>query len=143
MLTEAGFVLLGAVVGWVSARAWVGWAWRTKPTVGVGVPRYETTRLNAFGDTSRIPVREEPTGRRAFLYAYETLQWLKARGVVASAQLYHDGSGGLHLSPVEWAILQASPAWCRELENHLHSVRWTQEGSDFVLTSCQGWHPDD
>lgn len=85
-------------------------------------------------------VVEDSSGRRAFFHAYDTLQWLEAEGVTASASLFVDGSGGLRLSP---AAFQALPAPLRrEIEQRLHSVRWSADGGDVVLSSCQGWYPD-
>ncbi len=138
-----GFGLVGAIVGWAAARAWVGWKCKAEPNASSEwASRIIGPSLLEDLKASRLPVREEPAGRRAFLYAYETLLWLKAEGVTASARLYPDGSGGLCLSPVERMVL--TPALRMELETRLHSARWSNEGgNDVILSSCQGWHPDD
>lgn len=92
---------------------------------------------------------EHPDARAAFEHAYNVLAWLqREHGIVASAELFPDGSGHLRVrkADVMRADVAATPrgSVSQELERLLHSSRWVTDPADesyLTLASCQGWHP--
>ena len=77
--------------------------------------------------------------KKAFLHAHDVLEYLNRQGILASATLFHDGSGSLSIPDREWE--KVNPNIKAKLEEMLHSVRWDEWDGKYILSSCQGWHP--
>lgn len=77
--------------------------------------------------------------RIPFIHTHDVLQYLHKLDIKASAELFSDGSGSLHIHESEWE--KVNPNIKAKLGEMLHSERWTRDENDYILSSCQGWHP--
>ena len=88
-----------------------------------GTPNGEACRMN---DTAAL----------AFGHAYHVLHYCKQHGIQASAELFHDGGGALHI----FNALALTDETQLYLEASLHSRCWEVGEGVATLSSCQGWH---
>ena len=74
---------------------------------------------------------------RVFSHAYTVLQYCEQHGIRASAELFHDGSGALHI----FNALALTDETQLYLEAQLQSCRWEVGEGVATLSSCRRRHP--